>query len=409
MMSAIARFGVRWWWGVIAFWVAVTAILTVAAPPFHEVATFDEAAFLPADSNTVMGGTLHEEAWPDDNFSRVASVALIRQDGELTEEDEEYALEVVEWLENEAPEAIGDIMTHLREPNLEGALASEDGQAMLVLVGFDIAAFTPRANEAVDALREHIQEVNPPPEGVDAYVTGAAAIAADEARAIDQSLLRAQILSVLLVIGILLWVFRSPVAPLVPLTMIGISYLVSVSLISRFAEAGMQVSSLFETFAIVIIFGAGTDYGLLLISRFREELSLAEDVGLERTPRLRNRTIVATTLVLGAVIASSAGTVMVGFTAQGVAEFGMYRTMGPAMAIAIGITLLAGLTLTPALMKMFGGVLLWPHRGVRHVHPSDHLLVEERAEQLGLSRPLDGVSDEPLAGAGTGDPAGGEP
>jgi putative drug exporter of the RND superfamily len=408
-MNAIARFGVRWWWGVIAFWVTATVVLVVAAPPFHEVATFDEAAFLPADSNTVMGGNLHEEAWPDDNFSRVASVALIRQDGELTEEDEAYALEVVEWLENDAPEAIGDVMTHLREPNLEGALASDDGRAMLVLVGFDIAAFTPRANEAVEAMRDHIHEVNTPPEGVDGYVTGAAAIAADEARAIDESLFRAQILSVLLVIGILLWVFRSPVAPLVPLTMIGISYLVSVSLISLFAQAGMQVSSLFETFAIVIIFGAGTDYGLLLISRFREELSLAEDIGLERTPRLRNRTIVATTLVLGAVIASSAGTVMVGFTAQGVAEFGMYRTMGPAMAIAIGITLVAGLTLTPALMKMFGGVLLWPHRGVRHVHPSDRLLVEERAEQLGLSRPLDGISDEPLATTAPGERVRGEP
>jgi putative drug exporter of the RND superfamily len=398
MMRAIARFAARWWWAVIAVWVGAAAVLTVLAPPFEEVATFDEAAFLPADSDTVVGSALHDEAWPDENFSRVASIGLVRPDEELTEEDEEYALELVEWLENDAPPALGDVMTHLRDPNLEGALASEDGHAMLVVVGFDIAAFTPQANDAVDAMRAQIREVNPPPDGLEAYVTGAAAVAADEARAIDASLFRAQILSVFLVIVILLWVFRSPVAPLVPLTMISVSYLISVAVISLLARAGMDVSSLFETFALVIIFGAGTDYGLLLISRYREELALAEDLGFARSALLRNRTIIATTLVLGAVIASSAGTVMVGFSAQGVAEFGLYRTMGPAMAIAIGITLVAGLTLVPAMMKMFGGLLLWPHPGSRHVHPSDRLLVDERADQLGFVRPLDGVSDDVLTG-----------
>lgn len=402
MMGLIARYASRWWWAVVVFWAGLAAVLVLVAPPFEEVATFDEAAFLPADSDTVMGGQLLDESWPDDNFSRVASIALVRSDEALGEADEEYARELVEWLETDAPDALGDVMTHLDEPNLEGALSSEDGHAMLIIVGFDVAAFTPQANDAVNAVRHHIHETNPPPDGVEAYLTGAAAAAADESQAIDQSLFRAQILSVVLVVVILLWVFRSPVAPLVPLTMIGVSYLVAVAVVSLLADAGMQVSSLFETFALVIIFGAGTDYGLLLISRFREEMALAEDIGLERNARLRNRTIVATTLVLGAVIASSAGTVMVGFSAQGVAEFGMYRTMGPAMAIAIGITLAAGLTLVPALMKMFGGLLLWPRPDSRHVHPSDRLLVEERAERLRFDRPLDGVSDEPLAeGAGS--------
>lgn len=402
-MRAIARAAARWWWIVVTFWVGLAAVMTALAPPFEEVATFDDAAFLPADSRTVVGADLHEESWPDENFSRVATIGLVRDGGELTEEDEAYALELVEWLESDGPAALGDVMTHLRDPDLEGPLTAEDGQAMLIVVGFDTALFTPRANDAVDAMREHVHEVEPPPDGLDAYVTGTAAVAADESRAIDEGLARAQVLSVVLVIAILLWVFRSPVAPVVPLTMIGVSYLLSVAVISLLAEAGMQVSALFETFALVIIFGAGTDYGLLLISRFREELALAEDIGLQRTATLRDRTLIATTLVLGAVIASSAGTVMVGFSAQGVADFGLYRTMGPAMAIAIGITLAAGLTLVPAMMKMFGRLLLWPQPRSRHVHPSDRLLVEERARQLGFARPLDGISDEPLDAAdGTG-------
>lgn len=384
MIRLVAHFATRWWWAVVAFWLVATVVLVVVSPPFEEVATFDETAFLPADSDTVRGGEALEEAWPDDNFTRVASLALIRPDEEIREEDEEWALEVVEWLESDPPEGIGNIMTHLDRAELEGALTSEDGHAMVVMIGFDIAAFTPQANRAVTAVRHHIHEENPPPDGLEVYVTGAAAVAADESTAIEASLTRAQFLSVFVVIAILLWVFRSPIAPLVPFTMIGVSYLVSLGVVSLLAQAGLRVSSLYETFSLVIIFGAGTDYGLLMVSRYREELSLAESSGYARTGELRRRTMIATVTVLGAVIASSAGTVMVGFSAMSIAEFGLYRTMGPAMALAIAITLAAGLTLTPALMKMFGPKLLWPQTDPRHVRASDRLLIEERAEELGF-------------------------
>lgn len=385
MIRILATYSARWWWAVIAFWALLTIGLTLLAPPFEEVATFDEAAFLPADSDTVVGGELLSEGWPDDQFTRVASLALIRDDGPLTERDLDYAREVIDWLRSEdSPRPLGDITTHLDEQQLEGALLSEDEQAMLVLLGMDIPGFTPRANEAIEDVRAHVNEANPPPEGLEAYVTGAIAAAADESRAIDQSLARAQVLSVILVIVILLWVFRSPVAPLVPFTMIGVSYLVSLAVVSLLAQAGMDVSSLYETFSLVIIFGAGTDYGLLKISRYREELALAESRGIERDAELRRRTVIAVVAVLGAVIASSAGTIMVGFTSMSVADFGMYRTMGPAMALAVAITVLAALTLIPALMKLFGRYLLWPHSEAEGVRRSDRLLVEERAEELGF-------------------------
>jgi putative drug exporter of the RND superfamily len=390
-----ARYSARWWWAVVGFWVIATIGLTIVAPPFEQVATFDEAAFLPADSDTVMGGNLLEEGWPDDQFTRVASLAAVRDDGTLGESDLEWVRDTIEWMESDdAPDALGDVTTHLDEPDLEGALLAENEQAMIVILGMDVPGFTPRANEAIETVRDHIREVDPPPEGLDAYVTGAVASAADESRAIDASLARAQILSVFLVITILLYVFRSPVAPLVPFTMIGVSYLVSLAIVSLLAQAGMDVSSLYETFSLVIIFGAGTDYGLLIISRYREELSLAEERGFVRNAQLRRRTVIATVAVLGAVIASSAGTIMVGFTSMSVAEFGMYRTMGPAMALAIAITLFAGLTLIPAMMKMFGRYLLWPQSDPRGVRGSDELLVLERADELGFDEELETVDGE---------------
>jgi len=101
---------------------------------------------------------------------------------------------------------------------------------------------------------------------------------------------------------------------------------------------------------VVVIFGVGTDYCLFLVSRFREELRRKE------RPEARASAITQIT----PVIAASALTVIVAFMSMGISRFGMDKTMGYAMAIGVGVTLLAGLTLVPALMSLFGKYLFWP-------------------------------------------------
>lgn len=376
-MRKLAQFADRWWWAIIAFWLFATAAAYFTAPSFEEVATYDESAFLPTSAPAIQGGILHEEAWPGGSFSRSAVVAFIREDEELTDRDREYIRQIANWAASErAPEAFGEVRSPLSDEQLREALTSEDGQAVLVVVGLTVPPFTPVANEAVRELRAHIDAETSPPEGLDVYVTGTGAVAADNQAAIDEAVRRVHLITLVLVVAILLFVYRSPVAPLVPLATIGVAFLMSISVVSLLAKAGMDVSSIFESFAIVIVFGAGTDYCLLLVSRFHDELLSAEDIGYEVDGAMRRRTLVATVTVLGAVIASSAAAVIVGFSAQAVAQFGLYRTIGPAMAIAVAITLLAGLTLTPALMRMFGGVLFWPHRAPRHAR-GDRLLIEK--------------------------------
>jgi RND superfamily putative drug exporter len=182
-------------------------------------------------------------------------------------------------------------------------------------------------------------------------VTGNAGVAADQAEAIDNSIKRTTAITLGLVLLILLYVYRSPVTPIVPLITIGMAFTVASGIIALLAQAGMKTSSLVENFMVVIVFGAGTDYCLFIISRFREDVAHSHEY---------RRTLVGTVAIVGAVIASSAATVIVGFSAQGVARFGMFRTTGPAMAIAVIVTLAAGLTLTPALMRAFGRSLFWP-------------------------------------------------
>ncbi len=117
------------------------------------------------------------------------------------------------------------------------------------------------------------------------------------------------------------------------------------------AAAGWKVSSLLDTFLVVLVFGVGTDYAIFLISRFREEVSGGGDWHDASRTTVRR---------IGAVISASAATVMVGLGAMAFGNFEMIKTTGPALAVAIGVTLVAGLTLAPALLGIFGHYLFWP-------------------------------------------------
>src|SRR5205085_8315656 len=116
---------------------------------------------------------------------------------------------------------------------------------------------------------------------------------------------------------------------------------------------GVHLVNISKIFAIVILYGAGTDYCLFLISRYREELEGG----------FRVRDAVARSVGgVGEALAASAGTVMVGLGLMALAEFAKVRCAGPAIALSLGVALIAALTLTPALLSLAGRAVFWPGR-----------------------------------------------
>lgn len=357
-MQAVAGFVARHARLVVLVWAAAAVPLFLFAPRFDDVVTRDEAAFLADDAPSVTGGKAFERLWPADPLVKAGALVFRRSAG-LTNGDRRFIDSVEAWLHSDdAPEVVDVTQSATSRPELADALLSEDGKVAIVVVGFTTPPFQPETDQAVLDIRGYAQAHAP--DGLEVHLTGPAGVAADQAFAIDESVHRTTLITLGLVTAILLWVYRSPVAPLVPLFTVGVALVVSRGLISFVADAGLQISSLVETFMVVIVFGAGTDYCLFIVSRFKEELAgVAPGAGEHR------RTLVGTMAIVGAVIASSAATVIVGFMSQGVAEFGLYRTTGPAMAIAVLVTLLAGLTLTPALLSLLGRRAFWPWRAER--------------------------------------------
>ncbi|MFH1475485.1 MAG: MMPL family transporter [Chloroflexota bacterium] len=365
MFDRIGRAVVRAPLVVIAAWIAFAAVCLALAPSLSRVGSADESSFLPGDVESVQARHLGAAAFPDDAAPGMATLVFHREGG-LTDADSAYRDALGAWLTDPAtPEAIRShvlgVATVATDPLRASQMRSEDGTTELATVRLDVVAFQPGANEAVDGIRAHAAATAP--SGLGVHVTGSAGIGADYVASITEGTDRTTIVTIFLVILILLAIYRAPLAALVPLITIGVAFLVSRGLLGWMAESGVKVSTLIESFVVVLVFGVGTDYTIFLVSRYREELARTPDGG--RSAASRAAAAEHTVARIGAVIAASAATVIVGLVSLAAARFGLVQTIGPAMALAIGVTLAAGLTLAPALLVVFGPALFWP----RHPKP----------------------------------------
>lgn len=361
MFATIARAVARRPWTFLGLWAVGALALMAVAPSLEEVSTQDSAEFLSEDAPSVRAVEAARRLWPEDELADTGALVFRREAG-LTDADERYIRGVEEWLRSRrAPDVVESASSPWSRPELRDRLLSPDGKVAIVVVSFETPPFQPETTEAVQAIRARVADA---PEGLRAHLTGNAGVAADESSAVEESVHRTTLITLVLISLILVWVFRSPVAPAVPLATIGAALLVSRAVVALLGSAGFEVSALVETFMVVIVFGAGTDYSLFIVARYREEIEGAGAVD-------RRRVLAGTIAVVGGVVASSAATVMVGFASQGAAEFGLFRSTGPALAIAVAVTLVAGLTLTPALLAVLGRRAFWPWRGPseRHLRP----------------------------------------
>jgi RND superfamily putative drug exporter len=241
------------------------------------------------------------------------------------------------------------VLSARTQPDLKERFQSKDGTTMLAIVNMPKADFEDATKDTLGKLKVLLDKA---PAGAKAEMTGSGPISQEFQQSSQDGLKKTEVLTVGLVLIILLFVFRSPVAPLIPLVTIGISLVISRGLIAVATDFGMPVSNFTESFLIAVLFGAGTDYCILMIQRFREELVKDGDKRLA---------LVRTMKGVGKTIIFSGCTVFAAFFLIGFARFGLYQS---AVGVAIGVvvTLFAGVTLAPALLLLLGRATYWPMR-----------------------------------------------
>ena len=174
---------------------------------------------------------------------------------------------------------------------------------------------------------------------------------------LDTKLLAATVLLVLVLLGA---IYRSVLVALTPLVVVFFAYTVATAFVYLYAKSGATVSSNGTTILIVLMFGVGTDYCLLLVSRYREELHRIEDKhgAMARAVRRTGPTILASGL-----------TVSLAMLTLTLADARLTSTLGPVAAIGVACGMVAGLTLLPALLTIFGRIGFWPRRSVVEYDP----------------------------------------
>lgn len=344
-------------WLVCATWLVLGVGLTLLAPSWESSAQDDDIRFLPARCDSVRGYHRLAEAFPQDIFASKLVLVVERSNAELTDADREFVEHlghVVNDLAHAEPKLQLKSVVTPADPLIGSRLVSADGKCALVQVSLGTPYLAMQTVATVERIQSRLQEefTQRAPGGLNLALTGAAGVGRDLVKTATSSLDLTTIATVLLVIAILLWVYRAPALAIIPLVSIAVCvWIVLSSLALCTLIPGFYLVSITAVFAVVMLYGAGTDYCLFLISRYREELARG------KTP---TKALASAVGNVGGALTASAATVVCGLGMMATAEFAKVRTGGPAIGLSLIIALAASLTLTPALLQILGKAAFWP-------------------------------------------------
>jgi len=336
--------GRRTKWIVLALWVVVFAVAGPLAGKLTGIERNDNGAWLPGGAEATQVLDLQRTFQPQDTAPAV--VVYERKSG-LTDADVRKATadaRIFAGYTTLSGEVVGPIRS------------TQDGAAPQAIETVVPVTFGAGGWQAIGATVERMRAVvrSGGPDGLTVHVTGPAGVAADQSKAfqgIAGTLLYA---TLAVVVVALLLTYRSPVLWLLPVVSAGGALIAAQAVVYLFAvHAGLTVNAQSAGFLTVLVFGAGTDYALLLVARYREELRRHED---------RHEAMAFALHRAGPAIVASAATVAAGMLCLTVAQMNSTRGLGPVNAIGVGVGLLSMLTLLPALLVIFGRWIFWPVR-----------------------------------------------
>jgi RND superfamily putative drug exporter len=329
-------------WAVLVFWIAVLLVAQPLAGKLNSAQKNDASSWLPHNAESTQVVDLAKRFTPSDVFPAV--VVYERSGGPVTTADH---AKVATDMQRFA--GVQDVTGKLLGP-----IPSRDGQALQVVVPVKVNSegngwqqLTPRVTQLRSIAHADAG-------GLHAYVTGPGGYFADFANVFsgfDTTLLY---ITALIVIVILLLTYRSPALWILPLACVFVALTAAQAVIYLLARhAGLTVNGQTAFILTVLVFGAGTDYALLLTARYREELRRHAD---------RHEAMAVALGRAGPAIIASGSTVILSLLCLLVAELASTKSLGPVMAIGVAVGLCAMLTLLPALLVIVGRWVFWPRR-----------------------------------------------
>lgn len=365
MFSAIAHAvaNKRTAWIILAVWIVAVGLSRVAPQP---KSSSQQQDFLPSTDDSIVASHLASDPakFPHSGTrQQLPLIVIFRNDAGLTADNIQRAKVVSDYFNNrqQRPPLAGGVTSIFTADNAQPGqplpsdprFVSSDGKTLTLTALFDFANDT-RLGDQVRQANDFIRKTASGSPGLQTGVSGIAAQLADSTQAFKNLNGSLTLISVVLVIVLLALIYRAPFLIFAVLVSIGFAYTLSAGLFGAIARGlGLVVNPQSTSLAIVLILGAGTDYALFIISRYREELRQNESKYVAMWHTMTN---------VGEAIASSALIVVATLLLLILGSLKFFSNLGPSAALAIACMLIAGLTLLPAALVLMGRNAFWPFR-----------------------------------------------
>lgn len=326
-------------------WVLILIISVVALPNITELTNAHSDITLPSNVESNVAQSI-ENNWGAKKKNTYA-IALVfnKEHGKLTDADKQAINNTLDKFTNDKSK-YGIKDTLLPDSNIatRKKLQSKDGTTWVAQ--FNVSKKGRTVEQVYNQMNRDVKT-----QGLRTYVTGADVLQHDFSASIQEGIKKTEAITVVFIFIVLIIVFKSPIVPLISLLTVGVSFLTSFSIVTNLVEhANFPFSNFTQVFMVIVLFGIGTDYNILLYDKFKEDLGKGMDKYEAMHDALRNA---------GKTILYSGSSILIGFTALSLAKFSIYRS-AVGVAVGVAVLLVVLLTLNPFFMAVLGKKMFWP-------------------------------------------------
>lgn len=330
----------------LLLWIVITITMIVTMPNMDKLVKEKGHITIPNTEQSSIADKMIREM-DKDGTEKYEIIAVFNSGNKaaLTTEQKEEIIKTINALQNEKEKlGIKEVVSHLDNKDLEKQLISKDNTTILTQISVDKKHG--EISKVANALHKKVKA-----KGVKTYLTGSDLIAGDFLTSSQEGVKKTEVISIIFILVVLIIVFRSPIVPIVSLLTVGVSYLVSMGIIAHLVDhLNFPFSNFTQVFVVVVLFGVGTDYNILLYTRFKEELSKQENAFLATKETFKSA---------GRTVLYSGIAVLIGFASLALASFKLYQSTS-AVAIGVAVLLLVLTTLNPFFMVLLGKGMFYP-------------------------------------------------
>ncbi|MFR0559316.1 MMPL family transporter [Limosilactobacillus mucosae] len=330
--------------GSLIAWILIVVISIFMLPNVNQLTREHSTISLPANVQSEVASTIGNHWGHHQNNTYQVVAVFNNQDGTMSKSDQKNVNQTIRYLKRHKSElGIKSMLTPYENSATKKNLISKDKTTELVQLNVS-------KKKSVSNINKQLTKAVKT-DGIRTYITGADILQDDFSGAIQEGIKKTEVISVIFIFIVLVLVFRSPIVPLISLLTVGVSFITAFSIVTNLVKNfNFPFSNFTQVFMVIVLFGIGTDYNILLYDRFKANLGN----GMDKFEAAKNAQWNA-----GKTILMSGSSILIGFSALGLARFSVYKSAA-GVAVGVAVLLIVLLTLNMFFMTTMGKTMFWP-------------------------------------------------